>query len=109
MKDDITSALVSQGDRFKSRGGAEYTVTEIHDNGGFTIERVSTGKAVRISGRIIGTVLARIGDGESLAYQANASKGGISYTVAIEAGVVYAMLDLLTRDDANRCYRPKGA
>ncbi len=107
-------ALVTTGERFTSRGGAEYTVTAILPKGraryhGFTIERASTGKTVRISGKLLESLIARIGAGESFAYQANGKNGGISYTVAIEAGAVYALRNLLTRDDANRCYRSKGA
>ena len=100
----MTQALVNAGDEFTSRGGASYTVTEVRDDGGFTIERASTGKAVRISGRMIAKTLDRAGAGETFKYRANATKGGISYTVAIEAGVVYALRSVLTRDDSNRQY-----
>tara|TARA_R110000824_G_scaffold39711_11_gene119828 strand:+ start:8751 stop:9086 length:336 start_codon:yes stop_codon:yes gene_type:complete len=107
--DKIWSSVIGLGDTFASRTGKKYTVTDIRDDGGFTITRASTDKAVRISGRMLGRMLTRIGDGESFAYQANATKGGISYTVAIEAGVVYALRDLLTQDDANRRYVVGGA
>ena len=78
--DKIWSSVISLGDTFASRTGKKYTVTDIRDDGGFTITRASTDKAVRISGRMLGRMLTRIGDGESFAYQANATKGGISYT-----------------------------
>jgi hypothetical protein len=99
---------VTTGDTFTSRGGAAYTVTECRPDGGFTIERDATGKAVRISGRMLRNVAARLEAGEALAYQANAKNGGISYTVAIEAGVAHALRHLLERDDANRRYLPAG-
>lgn len=95
------------GASFTSRGGAAYTVTEDRGDKGFTITRDSTGRAVRISGRMIASTIDRAQAGESFAYQANATQGGISYTVAVEAGVVYALRDTLTRDDTNRRYVSK--
>tara|TARA_R100000329_G_scaffold8204_1_gene9599 strand:- start:19 stop:345 length:327 start_codon:yes stop_codon:yes gene_type:complete len=92
------------GDIFTSRGGASFTVTEDRGAKGFTITRNSTGKTVRISGSMIAKTLARAQAGECFAYQANSKQGGISYTVAIEAGVAYALRDVLKRDDANRQY-----
>ena len=109
MTELATIMGVDIGAEFTSRTGSKYTVVGLHTCGGFTIKRASSGKTVRISGRMLGRTLVRINKGESFAYQANATKGGISYTVAIEAGVVFAMGDLLTRDDANRCYISRGA
>ena len=98
----MNRSTITIGDTFNSRGGAAYTVTSVDDRGGFTITRQSTGKAVKISGAAVAKVLARAIAGEAFAYQQNTTKGGISYTVAIEAGVVYALRDTLTRDDSNR-------
>lgn len=102
----MKTATVTQDDTFTSRGGAEYRVVSLDGKGGFTIERASTGKTVKISGRLIESILIRIGDGEAFAYQKNAKQGGISYTVATEAGAVYALRNLLRRDDAARAYVP---
>ncbi len=96
------SAPVNVGDTFTSRTGAEYTVTETRDNG-FTVTRTS-GKEVRISARKVQQTAARLRGGERLAYQKNPKDGGISYTVAVEAGVVYALRHMLTRDDERRAY-----
>lgn len=99
------TAPITVGDVFTSRTGAQYTVTETRHNG-FTITRTS-GKAVRISARKVQQTAARLQAGERLAYQRNPKDGGISYTVAVEAGVVYALRDMLTRDDDARCYLAK--
>ena len=103
----MTRSTTPVGATFTSRGGAAYTVTEDRGDKGFTITRDSTGKSVRISGRMIASTIARAQAGESFAYQANATQGGISYTVAVEAGVVYALRDILTRDDSGRRYVTK--
>jgi hypothetical protein len=91
------------GATFTSRGGAVYTVTADRGAKGFSIARAN-GKEVRISGRIVSSTLERARAGETFAYQRNRPAGGISYTVAIEAGVIYALRDVLVRDDANRRY-----
>jgi len=103
----MTRSTTHVGDTFTSRGGAAYTVTEDRGDKGFTITRDSTGRAVRISGRMIASTITRALAGESFAYQANATQGGISYTGAGEAGVVYALRDILTRDDSGRRYVSK--
>mgnify|MGYP003655881098 FL=1 len=98
---------ISVGETFQSRGGASYTVTEIRPEGrskGFTIARASTGKEVRISEKLCRSSLTRLISQGFLNYQANQTKGGISYTVAIEAGVVFALEGFITRDDNNRRY-----
>ena len=79
-----------------------YRIVAIDDKG-VTAERVKTGSRVRASRAMIEKTERRLEAGEFI------PRRGISYTVAIEAGVVYAMRNLLTRDDANRCYRPVGA
>ena len=107
QRQTMQRSTITIGASFTSRGGAVYTVTEDRGDKGFTITRNSSGKAVRISGRMIASTITRALAGESFAYQANATKGGISYTVAIEAGVVYALRDILSRDDTNRRYTAK--
>ena len=82
---------INPGDTFKSRKGAEYVVVSV-DAKGFTAERPSTGSQVIITFSKCKKDLARLEAGEGpLAFQANPSKGGISYTVAIEAGVAWAL------------------
>jgi len=100
-------STLSLGTVFFSRGGSAYTLTEIRTTGrgaGLTITRSSTGKAVRVSLKLINSCLTRLQNGEQLKYQANTTKGGISFTVAVEAGVAFALSSYLKRDDANRCY-----
>ena len=97
----ITSSPIVVGATFTSRTGSTYTVTEDRGPNGFTITR-SSGKAVRISGRMIASTIARAEAGESFTYQRSRPNGGISYTVAVEAGVVYALRDALVRDDEGR-------
>ena len=95
------------GDHFESRGGSIYTVTEVRPEGrakGFTIARASTGKEVRISEKLCRSSLTRLISQGYLSYQSNQTQGGISYTVAIEAGVVYALHLFLVCDCSNRRY-----
>ena len=99
----MSTPRVSIGDTFTSRTGSRYTVTEVRPDGGFTISR-DGGKPARVSGRMVARTLARLEAGERLAFQKNAPQGGISYTVAIESGVVYALRHHITRDDAARCF-----
>lgn len=88
---DNHTAAIMVGARFSSRSGkATYTVTDTTDNG-FTARRDGSGKLVKITGRAIGKALTSLRSGVVLRYQANATKGGISYTSAIEAGVVAAL------------------
>jgi len=96
------------GDIVTSRKGAQYTVTGIISgrHAGFILSR-GNGKTVRISHRMCLSTLKRLQGGESLAIQQNASKGGISYTVAIETGVLYALEGHWTLDIKARCYTGK--
>jgi hypothetical protein len=98
---------VNIGDTFTSRGGSKFTVTSKAANGGFTITRDSTGKSVKITKSILSNTLERAKAGECFKYQANKTKGGISYTVAIESGVAFALRYFLERDDKNRQYVSK--
>jgi len=99
--------VILVGDSFRSRGGSLYTVTEVRPEGrakGFTIARASTGKEVRISEKLCRSSLVRLVNQGFLMYQQNQTHGGISYTVAIEAGVVYALQGFLCCDCSNRQY-----
>jgi hypothetical protein len=99
--------FIQVGDTFQSRGGSQYKVTEVRAEGrakGFTISRDSTGKEVRISEKLCRSSLTLLLSQGFLTYQANQKRGGISYTVAIEAGVVFALEGFLCRYDQNRQY-----
>lgn len=91
------------GATYNSRTGSEYRIVALDKKGGFTAERIATGKTVKISSSLLRKVSARADAGEVFTYQRNAPQGGISYTVAVEAGVVYALG--LVADDATRTYR----
>ena len=95
------------GDKFVSRGGASYSVTSIVRTG-FVIRRASTGKEVKISSRMVSRCLQVLLEGGILAYQKNGSQGGISYTVAIEAGVVYALGNDIQQSESGRWYERGG-
>lgn len=91
------------GATYSSRTGSDYRIVSIDKKGGFTAERIKTGKTVKISSSLLRKVAARADAGETFAFQRNAPQGGISYTVAIEAGVVHALG--LIADTSARCYR----
>tara|TARA_R100001443_G_scaffold16436_2_gene26481 strand:+ start:321 stop:644 length:324 start_codon:yes stop_codon:yes gene_type:complete len=71
-----------------------YTVTS-HDSKGFVMTRNASGKTVRITKSKTVKVFARLATGERLPKQSNA---GISYTVAIEAGIVAALGNAIALD-----------
>ena len=102
------STIIELGDVFVSRGGSTYTVTEIRTEGrgkGITIKRNSSGKEVRISDKMVQTTLSRLENGEEIQFQKNQKNGGISYTVAIEAGVIGCIEKLVEVDLKARVYR----
>ena len=103
MTHSHTSPRVFIGACYQSRTGSGYRIVSLDKKGGFTAERIATGKTVKISSSLLRKVAARAAAGEVFAYQRNAPQGGISYTVAIEAGAVYALG--LIADDATRSYR----
>ena len=101
---------VRKGRVFHSRTGRKYKVQE-RDEKGFTISRESGGKPQRITWDMCAKVALRLNDGP-LKYQANASKGGISYTVAIEIGVLFALKGtyrkVIVCDDVTRTITMRG-
>ena len=81
------------GQVFRSRGGAEYKVSAIRPSGrgaGFSAVRLSSGKEIRCSRRLIDRTRAAFLSGKALKVQSNGPQG-ISYTVAIEAAVIHAL------------------
>tara|TARA_Y100001951_G_C11279243_1_gene264146 strand:+ start:1206 stop:1541 length:336 start_codon:yes stop_codon:yes gene_type:complete len=88
----ITQRDPKVGDTFKSRTGKSYMVVKA-EKGGFTIVRLDSSKpsTVKISAGILRSTLERVRVGETFHTQANKPGGGISYTVAITSGVVWAL------------------
>ena len=88
------------GDEFTNRTGrATYRVIKFDDTGIWS-ERTTTGTVVKTTARMIRSVAARLEDGP-LRVQTN-GVDGISYTVAVEATVVYALGSLVLLD--GRCW-----
>ncbi len=98
---------VKVGRVFHSRTGRKYKVQEV-DEKGFVISRESGGTDQRITWAMCNKTWQRLQSAEVLKYQQNASKGGISYTVAVETGVLFALKDLVVCDDSTRTIKLKG-
>jgi len=86
---------------FVSRTGRQYTITEVLSTG-FKI-----GNA-KVSKRLIERVRAQLIKGTEFHFQKNGPAGGISYTVAIEAGVAWALQDIMVPDTARRVFTLRG-
>lgn len=74
-----------------------YKLVEVHDKG-IVLERVATGKQVRVSRSLIERTHATLTSGEELAFRE------ISYTVAIEYGVLLALDGFIVADEERRRY-----
>lgn len=103
-----TTKPVKKGMTITSRGGSTYKVVSTSPKG-FTIKRSSSGKTVKISGKLVSRTLERLEKGEALKFQCSGNNGGISYTVAIEAGVIGALENIVKVDSKKRVYRMKTA
>jgi len=90
----------------KSRTGTEYLIKSF-DQKGFTLSRRTSSSTVRITRRRLEDTIRRLQEGEQLKFQRNKKQGGISYTVAEEAGVVWALSSIIHIDTPNRVYRLK--
>ena len=93
---------------FYSRTGRKYKVGA-RDKRGLTIRRLGNGDAVegkplRVTWRKIQKTADVLLTGKSLSFQTNASKGGISYTVAEESAIVFAMGNLVITDSNLRMF-----
>ena len=80
----------------KSRGGSTYKVVKADENG-FTVQR-STGSFERVPNSTVLRALAKLEAGQELSFQQSSSNGGISYTIAIEAGVIAALKPLVKKN-----------
>ena len=103
--DTVVAPELRIGSKLESRRrGRFYTIIDV-DSQGFRIARQDTGSTVRITRNLIETTAASLLAGEALKFQASRTKGGISYTVAQTAAVVWALGDLIVPDDNARVYR----
>ena len=81
---------VKKGDTFKSRGGVEYVVTAVDPKGGFHVGRAK-GSTVAVGVRKLASAKKLLETEGRAKCQANPSKGGFSYTVAVDAAVAWAL------------------
>lgn len=95
---DTLPDYIVAGARFESRTGRPYRVKSV-DAKAFVLER-DTGSTVKVTLRALQKALARLDSGEEIHPQAPASRGGISYTVAITVGVMDVGLRDFARFDA---------
>jgi hypothetical protein len=87
---------VNVRDIITSRGGSTYKVVKA-DTNGFTVQR-STGSFERVPNSTVQRALATLESGQELKFQHSSTDGGISYTIAIEAGVIAALTPLVKRN-----------
>jgi len=87
--------MVAINTRILSRKGKVLGIVTESNGKSFTLTR-PTGKMVKITAGKILKTLQRLVSGETLRYQANPGDGGISYTVAIERGVIAGLGDQVT-------------
>jgi len=97
---------VTVGDVIKSRTGKKYKVVNVDDSG-FVLARQS-GAGVKVTWSKIGKCLAMLKTQGFAHFQENPSKGGFSYTVAVEVGVAYALRNLIYADSETKTYKLKG-
>tara|TARA_A100001515_G_scaffold43865_1_gene34527 strand:- start:430 stop:741 length:312 start_codon:yes stop_codon:yes gene_type:complete len=97
-------AHIQEGLVFQSRTGSRYKVTAVKDTK-FSIQSLTGRAPVTITKKRVDDALSRLKAGEELAFQKNRPQGGISYTVAIEAGVVFALGEMVTCDKEMRVFR----
>ena len=71
-------------------GAPTYTIVSIDKRGGFTAERAS-GSTFKVSSKLMAACKVDAASGVVFLRQKNRPQGGISYTTAIEAGVVWAL------------------
>ena len=80
---------IRKGDTFKSRSGVEYVVTAVDPKGGFHVGRAA-GSSVAVGVRKLASSQKLLETEGRAKCQANPSKGGFSYTVAVAAAVAWA-------------------
>ena len=90
--------MININTEITSRHGKLIGIVTATDDKSFTFTR-PTGKTIRITASKIKKTLLRLQQGETLRYQANPGDGGISYTVAIERGVIAGLGDQVKATD----------
>ena len=101
------SSTLTVGQTFESRPGKAFTITAV-DAKGYTIARAGTASAVRITAAKVLKAHQMLTSGQSIAYQATPSNGGISYTVAVTVGALHPLRALWTLNNTAKTYTPKG-
>ena len=87
------NTTITPGESVLCKRGKPYaTVTRVNGSG-FWLAKLSTGKEQRISYRKVATTRAALMAGKALKFQSN-GPDGISYTIAVEAGVLHCLRDI---------------
>jgi len=81
---------IRKGDTFKSRSGVEYVVTAVDPKGGFHVGRAA-GSSVAVGVRKLASAKKLLETEGRAKCQKNPSKGGFSYTSAVDAAVAWAL------------------
>ena len=96
---------LTTGDIVSNKNGRDYaTVGRIHGTGYWIIK--SNGKEQRVSFKMVESVKSRLESGQTLQFQQNGPKG-ISYTLAIEAGVLHCLRDIVQVNAEDRTFTHK--
>jgi len=96
---------LNTGDIVKNKNGNDYaTVGRINGTGYWVVK--SNGKEQRVSYKMVESVKSRLESGQALKFQANGPEG-ISYTLAIEAGVLHCLRDIVQINTADRTFTLK--
>ena len=103
--EDYVLPLVARKRTVPSRSGeVKYRLRE-RDSKALILERLGTGSTVKITKSKVIKTLQRLIEGAELKFQASPKNGGIDYTVAKEAGIVYALGDWVETDHSKRVFR----
>jgi hypothetical protein len=87
------NTTITPGESVLCKRGKPYaTVTRVNGSG-FWIAKLSTGKEQRISYRKVEATRAALKAGKALKFQSN-GPDGISYTIAVEAGVLHCLREI---------------
>ena len=94
------------GDTVENKNGRAYaTVGRINGTGYWIVK--SNGKEQRVSFKMVESVKSRLESGQALQFQKN-GPDGISYTLAIEAGVLHCLRDIVQINAADRTFTLRG-
>jgi len=93
--------LITGDTIFNKSGKAYATVGKVNGTGFWVLK--SNGKEQRVSFRLVESVLSRLNEGQALKFQKNGPEG-ISYTLAIEAGVLHCLRDVVKINAEERTF-----